>query len=161
MRRIGAKGTLAATRTEIASSTVASGESGTRLARARPRRVLLVEDEDMVRKVLTRMLMGRGFEVHPTGSGAEAMAVFESIPDHHFDLLVTDLMMPEEGGLKVARHLCEKLPELRVLFVSGYSSAETEEWEPAHYRFLTKPFGSSELATMIDDLFADQVAETA
>lgn len=130
--------------------------SGTRLATARRRRVLLVEDEDMVRKVLSRMLAGRGLQVFAAASGAEAMALFEASAGEPFDLLVTDLMMPDGGGLAVARALNEKSPGLRVLFVSGYSSAETEGWEPERYRFLTKPFGSSELARVIDELFSEE-----
>ncbi len=131
-------------------------ESGTRPAAARRRRVLLVEDEDMVRKVLTRMLAGRGLLVFAAASGAEALALFDASGGEPFDLLVTDLMMPDGGGLAVARALNEKSPGLKVLFVSGYSSAETEGWEPERYRFLTKPFGSSELARVIDELFRDE-----
>jgi two-component system cell cycle sensor histidine kinase/response regulator CckA len=130
--------------------------SGTRPVTARRRRVLLVEDEDMVRKVLSRMLTGRGLQVFAAASGAEALALFDASADEPFDLLVTDLMMPDGGGLSVARALNEKSPGLKVLFVSGYSSAETEGWEPERYRFLTKPFGSSELARVIDELFRDE-----
>jgi two-component system cell cycle sensor histidine kinase/response regulator CckA len=115
--------------------------------------VLLVEDEDMVRKVLTRMLVARGFEVHAASSGHEAMAIFDARGAKGFDLLVTDLMLPEAGGLAVARHVTEHQPGLRILFVSGYSSADTEGLEPECYRFLTKPFGSSELVRSIDELF--------
>jgi two-component system cell cycle sensor histidine kinase/response regulator CckA len=129
------------------------GESGTRRAAGQPRRVLLVEDEEMVRKVLARMLGARGFEVYAAGGCAEAMSVFTAQRDDGFDLLVTDLMMPDGAGLVIARHLSEKLPALRVLFVSGYSSAEMEGLDPERYRFLTKPFGSAELVRMIDDLF--------
>jgi len=128
-------------------------ESGVRPAAARVRRVLLVEDEDMVRKVLSRMLAARGLQVHAAASGAEAMALFDAPGQEPFDLLVTDLMMPDGGGLAVARALNDKHPGLKVLFVSGYSSAETDGWEPEQYRFLTKPFGSSELARVIDELF--------
>jgi CheY-like chemotaxis protein len=115
--------------------------------------VLLVEDEDMVRKVLTRMLSSRGFDVRAAASGAEAMAIFDARGDNDFDLLVTDLMMPDGGGLMVARGLSQQLPDLKVLFVSGYSSADMEGWDAERYRFLTKPFGSTELTKTIDDLF--------
>jgi two-component system, cell cycle sensor histidine kinase and response regulator CckA len=130
--------------------------SGTRPATARGRRVLLVEDEDMVRKVLSRMLTGRGLQVFAAASGSEAMALFDAGGQESFDLLVTDLMMPDGGGLSVARALNDKCPGLKVLFVSGYSSAETEGWEPERYRFLTKPFGSSELARVLDELFREE-----
>lgn len=155
MRGAGVKGKLGITGPEEpAQNNGASGESGTRPATAR-RRVLLVEDEDMVRKVLTRMLTSRGFEVHATGCGSEALALCEREPEREFDLLVTDLMMPDGSGVAVARTLTEKLPQLRVLFVSGYTSADMEGWEPRHYRFLTKPFGSAELASTIEDLFTE------
>ncbi len=133
-------------------------ESGTRRVDVRARRVLLVEDEDMVRKVLARMLSARGFEVHAAASGAEALRIFAARAEPDFHLLVTDLMMPDGGGLAIARRLSEALPEMKVLFVSGYSSAETEGWEPERYRFLTKPFGSAELTRMIDELFESSPA---
>ena len=128
-------------------ASVDPGESGTRRATARPRRVLLVDDEDMVRKVLSRMLVARGFEVHAAASGAQAMALADT-PE-----LVTDLMMPDGGGLGVARSLTARMPALKVLLVSGYSSSGTDGWEPGRYRFLTKPFSSAELAKAIDELF--------
>jgi two-component system cell cycle sensor histidine kinase/response regulator CckA len=115
--------------------------------------VLLVEDEDMVRKVVSRMLTARGFEVHAAASGAEAMALFDAPELQDLDLLVADLMMPDGGGLGVARNLTARMPNLKVLLVSGYSSSGTEGWEPARFRFLTKPFGSAELAGAIDELF--------
>ena len=90
--------TVAAVREAPAPSGTANRlESGTRPATTRPRRVLLVEDEDMVRKVLTRMLAARGFEVHAAASGPEAIAIFDAREAKVFDLLVTDLMLPEGG----------------------------------------------------------------
>lgn len=137
---------------------VSSGESGMRPATAHPRRVLLVEDEDMVRKVVSRMLTSRGFEVHAAASGSEAMALFDAPEIEEFDLLVTDLMMPDGGGLGVARNLTARMPDLKVLLVSGYSASGTEGWEPGRFRFLTKPFGSAELAKAIDELFQSSAA---
>jgi CheY-like chemotaxis protein len=135
-----------------------SAESGIRRATARPRRVLLVEDEDMVRKVVSRMLMARGFEVQAAASGTEAMALFDAAEPGTFDLLVTDLMMPDGGGLGVARTLTARMPKLKVLLVSGYSPTGTDGWESERFRFLNKPFGSAELARAIDDLFASSTA---
>ena len=130
-----------------------SGESGTRRATARPRRVLLVEDEDMVRKVVSRMLAARGFEVFTAASGSEALAIFESRLDD-IDLLVTDLMVPDGGGLSVARTLKARMPKLEVLLVSGYSPATADGWGQERFRFLTKPFGAAELSKVLDELFA-------
>jgi two-component system cell cycle sensor histidine kinase/response regulator CckA len=150
----GGKSGLASARDNLREVSIGPGESGTRRATARPRRVLLVEDEDMVRKVVSRMLAARGFEVHAAASGSEAMALFDAPELEDFDLLVTDLMMPDGGGLGVARTLTARMPELKVLLVSGYSASGTEGWEANRFRFLTKPFGSAELAKAIDELFA-------
>lgn len=158
MRGNSGKGrTLAAARDDtVPVGAVSPAVSGARPISARRRRVLLVEDEDMVRKVLTRMLSTRGFDVRAAASGAEAMAMFDARGEDDFDLLVTDLMMPDGGGLMVARGLSQQLPGLRVLFVSGYSSVDMEGWDPERYRFLTKPFGSSELAKTIEELFVSE-----
>ena len=107
----------------------------------------------MVRKVVSRMLAARGFEVHAAASGAEAMRLVEGGQVEDVDLLVTDLMMPDGGGLGVARSLTARLPNLKVLLVSGYSASGTEGWGRERFRFLNKPFGSAELARAIDDLF--------
>jgi two-component system, cell cycle sensor histidine kinase and response regulator CckA len=150
----GGKAGLAAVRENLSREVGGgSGESGTRPATTRPRRVLLVEDEDMVRKVVSRMLTARGFEVHAAASGSEAMALFDAPELEDFDLLVTDLMMPDGGGLVVARNMTARMPNLKVLLVSGYSTSGTDGWEPGRFRFLTKPFGSTELAKAIEDLF--------
>jgi two-component system, cell cycle sensor histidine kinase and response regulator CckA len=115
-------------------------------------RVLLVEDEDMVRKVLMRMLAARGYDVKTAASVSEAEAVFDA-PDNHFDLLITDVMIPQGSGHVLARNLVERSPALRVLFVSGYSGgAHVEGIDPSQVRFLTKPFGSAELTQTIQDL---------
>lgn len=131
---------------------LSAGESGTRRA-ARPRRVLLVEDEDMVRKVVSRMLTARGFEVQTAASGSEAMALLDATHADDIDLLVTDLMVPDGGGLNVARHARARMPGLEVLLVSGYSPATAEGWGQERFRFLTKPFGSAELGKVLEELF--------
>jgi len=129
-----------------------AGESGVRRATARARRVLLVEDEDMVRKVLLRMLSARGYDVKTAASVSEAEALFAA-PDSDFELLITDVMIPQGSGHALARSLVERRPSLRVLFVSGYSgSSKVEGLNPEQVRFLTKPFGSAELTQTIHDL---------
>jgi two-component system cell cycle sensor histidine kinase/response regulator CckA len=118
--------------------------------------VLLVEDEDMVRKVLMRMLSSRGYDVKTASSVSEAEAVFAA-PGNDFDLLITDVMIPQGSGHALARSLVAQNPSLRVLFVSGYSGGgPIEGIEADQVRFLTKPFGSAELTQMIHDLLPDQ-----
>jgi two-component system cell cycle sensor histidine kinase/response regulator CckA len=123
---------------------------------SRGRRVLLVEDEDMVRKVLLRMLTSRGYEVKTASSVSEAEELFAA-PGNDFELLITDVMIPQGSGHALARNLVARKPGLRVLFVSGYSgSGPVEGIEADQVRFLNKPFGSAELTQMIQDLLPDQ-----
>ena len=132
-----------------------AGESGMRRISARGRRVLLVEDEDMVRKVLMRMLSSRGYDVKTASSVSEAEALFDD-PGNDFELLITDVMIPQGSGHALARNLVARNPALRVLFVSGYSGGgPIEGIEAEQVRFLTKPFGSAELTQTIHELLPD------
>jgi two-component system cell cycle sensor histidine kinase/response regulator CckA len=139
----------------MALESSASGASGLRRAVAcAPLRALIVDDEGMVRKVLMRMLTARGVSVQTASTPREAHACFESNEHGPFDLLITDLMIPEGGGVVLAQQLTARRPSLRVLFVSGYAAGnETRMWQNDRARFLTKPFGSAELERAIGDLF--------
>ena len=87
--------------------------------------ILLVEDEEMVRKLATTVLAARGYQVVTAASGDDALAVAEErLAD--FDLLLTDVVMPGRSGLEVAAALRARRPDLPVLFMSGYSDAQIE-----------------------------------
>lgn len=133
----------------------ASGASGIRRAAAgAPLRALIVDDEGMVRKVLMRMLLARGVSVRTASTPREAHALFESSEGGPFDLLITDVMIPDGGGVVLAQQLTARRPSLRVLFVSGYAAGnDTKTWQHDRARYLTKPFGSAELVQAISDLF--------
>jgi len=129
-----------------------SAESGMRRVTGRGCRVLLVEDEDMVRKVVVRMLLSRGFQVTTATNAREAKLLFNAA-NGEFDLLISDVMIPEGNGPELARELSERCPALRVLFVSGYTGwSDAGGLDAERVRFLTKPFGSAELTEMIEEL---------
>jgi len=112
--------------------------------------------EDMVRKVLMRMLSSRGYDVKTASSVSEAEALFDD-PGNDFELLITDVMIPQGSGHALARNLVARQPALRVLFVSGYSGGgPIEGIQAEQVRFLTKPFGSAELTQMIHELLPDR-----
>jgi two-component system, cell cycle sensor histidine kinase and response regulator CckA len=85
--------------------------------------VLLVEDEALVRKVVARILERAGYRVLVASSGDEALAMCERIPTP-IDALVTDVVMPGMGGRELADRVTERFPDLKVLFMTGFTDDE-------------------------------------
>ncbi len=81
--------------------------------------VLLVEDEIDVRDMLREMLTDHGYTVLEAGSGSEALAVAEKA-DYQFDVMLTDVVMPKMNGPELAEEMGKIVPDLRVLYMSGY-----------------------------------------
>ncbi|HXE72218.1 MAG TPA: ATP-binding protein, partial [Candidatus Nitrosotenuis sp.] len=107
--------------------------------------ILVAEDEDQVRLALSRLLEGRGYRVLPAASGEEALRVSARYPGS-IELLLTDVAMPEMGGVELARRLQALRPGLRVLLVSGHAPEVlarqgVEEGQP----LLPKPFSPQAL----------------
>jgi len=108
-------------------------------------RVLLVEDEDTVRNVVARLLKKLGYEVSSAANADEAIAFFDG--GGSFDLVVTDIVMPGLSGIEMSEVLKARFPELRFLFISGYTSRELGTAPAAPPEpFLPKPFTMQELA---------------
>ena len=121
--------------------------------RARGATVLLVEDEPAVRRIATLALRRAGHRVLDAADAAAALRIAEAGAEE-IDLLVTDVVMPGMGGRALAAALCERRPELPVLFVSGYSEDEALERDVAALRaaFLAKPFTPETLCARVDEL---------
>ncbi len=114
--------------------------------------VLLVEDEDAVRRVAARTLREQGYTVLEAQGVAEARQLCEQ---HRatIDLLLTNVVMPELSGPKLAEELTVILPGLRVLFMSGYSgNAFQHSVMPAASSFVEKPFTPAVLARKVAEL---------
>ncbi len=116
-------------------------------------RILLVEDDESVLAVTTRLLERMGYEVRGVCSPGLALTEI-SENGTGFDLLITDLMMPEMNGRELARRVRDRLPELPVLFVSGYSAdvltGEADLHERVHV--LAKPYTLPELARRVREV---------
>ncbi|MCT4558087.1 MAG: ATP-binding protein [Pelagimonas sp.] len=120
------------------------------------KRILLSEDEDDVRTVLTAMLGAAGYHVVSAASGDAAIEIFET--DRNFDLLLTDIVMPGQlQGTGLAKAIRAKAPELPVIFMSGYAAEATVHGNglrPSDIR-LMKPVMRRDLleavTTMLDD----------
>lgn len=112
-------------------------------------RILLVEDEPPVRTVIAEMLRRSGYEVLDAAGAVEAL---ELLADDTtiIDLVLTDLVMPELGGIDLARRARELRPTVQVLFMSGYAPPLTTVDDPAtHDSLLLKPFGHAELTAAV------------
>jgi signal transduction histidine kinase/CheY-like chemotaxis protein len=115
--------------------------------------ILLVEDEDSVRKLLKSLMERYGYAVLDAASGPLALEVWR---EHHgtIDVLVTDMVMPEGiGGRELAKELLSRKPDLKVIYCSGYSNDVYGEEVSLRkgVNFLEKPFNLTALLQMIRD----------
>lgn len=117
-------------------------------------RILLVEDEILVRDVVTALLQPQGFEVHGAASAEEALSQLEDKPNQSFDVLLTDVVLPGQNGFQLADEVKSRFPEMRILFMSGYTDAArgNEEWLDDGAHFLQKPFAAGELLSKLDEV---------
>ena len=113
----------------------------------RPARILLVDDEEMVRSVLMKLLTLRGHAVQTAPSGPEALTVTEK---HEFDVIFVDQAMPEMNGRELATHLRHRFPTLPIVLLTG----DTEVGEPDETInvILSKPFQIKEIESTIQQL---------
>lgn len=115
--------------------------------------ILLVEDNLEVRKLMQHILTSLGYVVLDAADGHMALTVAENHPGP-IDVLVTDLVMPEIGGLELARRLAPIRREMRVLYVSGYADHEnaSQALGDPTAAYLQKPFAPSDLASKIEEI---------
>ena len=108
-------------------------------------RILLVEDDPRVRTATVGALEDLGYEPIACASGAEALALFDSM---EFDIVISDVIMPEMTGPELIRELKSRRPEIAILFVTGYVG-EGEGEDLVGYDLLRKPFTVSTLSTAV------------
>lgn len=110
-------------------------------------RILVVDDEPQIARVLRTGLKTRGYDVHVAADGVSALETFD---DWHPDLVVTDLAMPNMDGLELCRRLREvsQLPII-VLSVRGEEKTKVEALDAGADDYVTKPFGMDELLARV------------
>nr|CAD6414452.1 PAS domain-containing sensor histidine kinase [Rhizobium sp. Q54] len=115
--------------------------------------VLLVEDEEAVRRGGKRMLETRGYTVHEAGSGVEALEIMDEL-EGKVDIVVSDVVMPEMDGPTLLGELRKKYPDLKFIFVSGYAEDAFARNLPedAKFGFLPKPFSLKQLAVAVREM---------
>ena len=114
--------------------------------------VLLVEDEDHVRKLTNRILQSLGYVVLEAPGGPEGLAVCEG-HQGKIDLLLSDVVMPNLGGRELAERISTIRPDIKVLFMSGHTEdVLLKEGVKAGRPFLQKPFAPSDLARKVREV---------
>jgi CheY-like chemotaxis protein len=108
-----------------------------------------VEDDEALRAALVRKLRGGGYQVVAAGSGARALVEIEEHAGR-IRLLVTDVVLPGMSGAELARTLRARMPDLRVLFMSGYTDTSAHHDVPVGGPgFVQKPFTLEAFATAV------------
>jgi two-component system, cell cycle response regulator CpdR len=119
-------------------------------------RILLAEDEQAMREYLTRALEKSGYEVVAVDRGTDAAPLLEA---EQFDLLLTDIVMPEMDGIELARHCSKISPRTEVMFITGFSGVALRAGESVpRAKILSKPFHLRDLVLEVERLFGDQSA---
>ena len=114
-------------------------------------RILIVEDEAMLRELAREILQDSGYQILEAASGREALAVWQRQAGK-IDLLLTDMVMPEGvSGVELAERLVTESPELKVIFMSGYTSEDVsaEMLQRTNASFIQKPYGHAELTKIV------------
>ena len=114
-------------------------------------RILLAEDDESMRVYLSRALERVGYAVTAVDRGTAALPLLESEP---FDLLLTDIVMPEMDGIELAQKAATIAPEMRVMFITGFAAVALKAGKAApEAKVLSKPFHLKDLLAEVDRLF--------
>jgi CheY-like chemotaxis protein len=114
--------------------------------------VMLVDDEEGVRKLVSAILQSNGYSVIEANNGQAALVAYEK-NGHKVDLVLTDVVMPQLDGFELGDRLVEKNPDVKILFMSGYrdnriGAAEARPQRP----FLHKPFTPDVLLAKVREI---------
>ncbi|MCB0296447.1 MAG: sigma-54-dependent Fis family transcriptional regulator, partial [Calditrichaeota bacterium] len=115
-------------------------------------RVMVVDDEENIREVLSNYLDSLGYEVVTASDGEDALNKFEV---GGYDLIISDLLMPTIDGLELLKKVREKDREVIFLMITGYPSIETavEAIKKGAYDYITKPFHMEDVKLRIERSF--------
>ncbi len=110
------------------------------------KRILLVEDDDMLREITALILRKFQFDVLEAANGFDALQMF----DETIDLVLTDIIMPKMDGIELILELLRKNPNLKCIAITGYSNMII----PQDIEVLLKPIGGTKLAAILNERLA-------
>lgn len=117
-------------------------------------RILLAEDEEAMRTYLARALENAGYAVVSVDRGTAAVPLLQA---EHFDLLLSDIVMPEMDGIELAQRCAEISPKTKVMFITGFAAVTLKaSREAPQAKVLSKPFHLRDLVLEVERIFGQQ-----
>ncbi len=114
-------------------------------------RILLAEDDESMRTYLARALERSGYEVVSVENGRDALPHIDS---DRFDLLLTDIVMPEMDGIELAQHAASVAPDMRIMFITGFAAVTLKAGKAVpQAKVLSKPFHLRDLVLEVERMF--------
>ncbi|MEF3367872.1 response regulator [Methylocystis sp. 9N] len=116
-------------------------------------KILLAEDDNDMRRFLVKALQQAGFSVSSFDNGASA---YDQLRVEPFELLLTDIVMPEMDGIELARRATELDPDIKVMFITGFAAValNPDNRAPQQAKILSKPFHLRDLVTEVQRMLA-------
>ena len=116
-------------------------------------RILLAEDDNDMRRFLVKALQNAGYSVASFDNGLSA---YNRLREEPFELLLTDIVMPEMDGIELARRATELDPEIKVMFITGFAAValNPDNNAPSQAKILSKPFHLRDLVNEVQRLLA-------
>ena len=116
-------------------------------------RILLAEDEEAMRTYLARALENAGYDVVSVDRGTAALPLLET---EHFNLLLSDIVMPEMDGIELAQRCGEISPATKVMFITGFAAVTLKANRDApQAKVLSKPFHLRDLVLEVERIFGN------
>jgi two-component system cell cycle response regulator CpdR len=117
-------------------------------------RILLAEDDRAMRTYLQRALENAGYEVAAVDRGTAALPLLE---EYEFDLLLSDIVMPEMDGIELAQRCSEMSPRTKVMFITGFAAVSLKpNRDLPQTKVLSKPFHLKDLVLEVERRFDDR-----
>jgi DNA-binding response OmpR family regulator len=121
--------------------------------------ILIIDDDEQVRKVLRLTLIAAGFDVVEAQDGKIAMKIFQKNPG--VDLIITDLIMPEKEGIETIIELRRDFPEIPIIAISGGGRIDPNDYlylakKLGAHKTLEKPFSRKEIIDAVNELLLSQ-----
>ncbi|MBA7677816.1 Sensor kinase CckA [subsurface metagenome] len=116
--------------------------------------ILLVDDEEVVRNMIATTLKTFGYTVLQAESGEEALQIYEQSSEKPIHLMITDVVMPGMSGYELVKQLSKKIPDIKVLYISGYTDNTIVHHGMLNkgLHFLQKPFTPNVLAEKVREV---------